>query len=911
MRPLKLTLQGFTAFRQPTELDFSDLELFAIVGPTGSGKSSLLDAITFALYGQTARLGSVGLDALISQGERSLSASLTFEAGGQVYRASRTKGRKQAESEVRFERQDEEGRWANLSDGGARAITERIRQTVGLDFSSFRRAVMLPQGEFSKLLHGGARERQALLGELTGLEHIAAMHKIASERVREHKTLLEYRHKTLQHDYAAVTPEALEELRAQRVTLAQANEDLEEKRGELQARLTKLRDLEKIWNSREEAARRLSSLQGRAASVAEGAWRAERARRVAGVLPLLDQAERTRLASQRDARSLEAARAEAERAKRAADQAQQALAQALAGESRIPELETRAEQLRDAAALSARLTRAGGSVSSSHPNPLDWDEEAFYQAKDAADKLEKIRSEQVQLESEKVALRAAQERFALEEKTQQAEESELERLGKEGKDLGEAHRAALAALEEARQAAGLASYRSHLHLGEPCPLCLQTVRHPPDAPQADLSALEREATTLLARLEDRRTRYSDLRSQLKARQKWLSEKRTENSDWEGQLAQREADSRAAESRISGDPAATAARLLAGLAAQVRAFGPDPVASRRRVQADIQQLREQVTQAQAGSAQAASALAAAQATYQAAAQAAQERSAEDTAAQEALAQALTQLGLTAQAARAAALPESDILAFKEAAQTQQAQLAQAQAMLSDLEAQLSGQTFDPLLPAQLSRDLTATEAQLGAGREQAGSLANQEQTLRERLETKAQLEDEAAESSRQYDLWQTLANSLKSNEFQQFMLAEIESQLLTRAGHLLHDISDGRYRLALAGGDYVVQDLWNAGEIRGVKTLSGGETFLASLALAISLSDYLAGNKLLGALFLDEGFGTLDPQALESVAGALENLRTQGRMVGLVTHVESLSERLPSRLLVSKSIAGSSVHRLDS
>lgn len=101
MRPLSLELQGFTAFRQHTTLDFSDLELFALVGPTGSGKSSLLDAMTFALYGTTPRLGSTGLDALISQGERGLSVSLTFEVGGETYRVARSKGRRQAENEVR------------------------------------------------------------------------------------------------------------------------------------------------------------------------------------------------------------------------------------------------------------------------------------------------------------------------------------------------------------------------------------------------------------------------------------------------------------------------------------------------------------------------------------------------------------------------------------------------------------------------------------------------------------------------------------------------------------------------------------------------------------------------------------------------------------------------------------------
>lgn len=196
------------------------------------------------------------------------------------------------------------------------------------------------------------------------------------------------------------------------------------------------------------------------------------------------------------------------------------------------------------------------------------------------------------------------------------------------------------------------------------------------------------------------------------------------------------------------------------------------------------------------------------------------------------------------------------------------------------------------------------------RERAGSLAEQERSARERLGRKAEIEARAKDLAAKLDTWQTLTNTLRANEFQQYLLAEVEARLLTGAGALLYEISDGRYRLALENGEYVVQDLWNAGETRGVKTLSGGETFLASLSLAIALSDYLAGNKILGALFLDEGFGTLDPQALEAVAGALENLRTQGRMVGVVTHVESLSERLPSRLVVTKSVAGSSVQRLD-
>ena len=101
------------------------------------------------------------------------------------------------------------------------------------------------------------------------------------------------------------------------------------------------------------------------------------------------------------------------------------------------------------------------------------------------------------------------------------------------------------------------------------------------------------------------------------------------------------------------------------------------------------------------------------------------------------------------------------------------------------------------------------------------------------------------------------------------------------------------------------DLWAEATPRQVRTLSGGESFLASLALALALSEELSRGKL-EALFLDEGFGTLDPEALELVAGILESLPTRGRLVGVVTHVEPLAERFPARLRVRKHPWGSRV-----
>jgi exonuclease SbcC len=98
----------------------------------------------------------------------------------------------------------------------------------------------------------------------------------------------------------------------------------------------------------------------------------------------------------------------------------------------------------------------------------------------------------------------------------------------------------------------------------------------------------------------------------------------------------------------------------------------------------------------------------------------------------------------------------------------------------------------------------------------------------------------------------------------------------------------------------------SGQQRPAKTLSGGESFLASLALALGLADVVAAGAVLDTLFIDEGFGTLDAETLELVMTTLDELRAGGRVVGLVSHVEELRQRIPTRLLVRKAREGSSL-----
>jgi exonuclease SbcC len=184
------------------------------------------------------------------------------------------------------------------------------------------------------------------------------------------------------------------------------------------------------------------------------------------------------------------------------------------------------------------------------------------------------------------------------------------------------------------------------------------------------------------------------------------------------------------------------------------------------------------------------------------------------------------------------------------------------------------------------------------------LEERRKDLREALRRRQEAEKRLAEVAREMALWEKLAQDLRGDNFPEYALGLRQGSLVERADELLYTLSGGRYRFRAKEGEYWVLDLWTEAE-RPVKTLSGGESFLASLSLALALSEELSKGRL-GALFLDEGFGTLDPEALEVVAGVLESLPTQGRLVGIVTHVEALAERLPARLRVRKHPSGSRV-----
>ena len=156
----------------------------------------------------------------------------------------------------------------------------------------------------------------------------------------------------------------------------------------------------------------------------------------------------------------------------------------------------------------------------------------------------------------------------------------------------------------------------------------------------------------------------------------------------------------------------------------------------------------------------------------------------------------------------------------------------------------------------------------------------------------------------YNLWSQLSSligSARGDKFRKYAQGLTLDHLVFLANRQLERLH-ARYQLNRKQGEELsleVLDTWQGGTARDIKTLSGGESFLVSLALALALSDLVSHKTSIDSLFLDEGFGTLDPETLETALNALDGLNASGKMVGIISHVEALKERIPTQIVISK------------
>lgn len=191
-----------------------------------------------------------------------------------------------------------------------------------------------------------------------------------------------------------------------------------------------------------------------------------------------------------------------------------------------------------------------------------------------------------------------------------------------------------------------------------------------------------------------------------------------------------------------------------------------------------------------------------------------------------------------------------------------------------------------------------ETALGQEKRLEEQIGRMKQRLARSEELREELDVEE-EALRVYDL---LAGDLRSDKFQAYVLYEVFTELVQGASARLLRLTGERYSLRFVDEEIRVVDHDNADETRISDTLSGGETFLASLALALELSDQVqraVGAVNLDSLFIDEGFGTLDPDTLALVAETLHGLRVGGRMVGIITHIPELRDEFAQQVIVTK------------
>ncbi|HEX9314510.1 MAG TPA: SMC family ATPase, partial [Actinomycetota bacterium] len=274
MRPLELDLEGFRSYRAPTTFDFQDRGLFGIVGPTGAGKSSVLDALIYSLYGRTPQIGK-DTKKLITSGASTARVRLVFDVDGATWEVLRVL-RREGPSQVILKRLGE----GTPDTAGERAVNDRIAGIVGLDFDAFCSSVTLPQGEFDRFLKATPSDRSKILKRIFRYERVDAMKDLAKQRV----AAIDVELKAVQAELSALPtePEAL---------LA----DLEAKRLEREERVTALRDgaagfaaAQTVVSAAEEhlrdIARRTQQVEATVAQIpAPAAWEALAAKEDAGL----------------------------------------------------------------------------------------------------------------------------------------------------------------------------------------------------------------------------------------------------------------------------------------------------------------------------------------------------------------------------------------------------------------------------------------------------------------------------------------------------------------------------------------------------------------------------------------------------------------------------------------------------
>lgn len=1005
MIPVRLELEGFGPYVERQEIDFTRFfaaGLVLIRGETGAGKTVLLDAMTYALYGRSSggtRGDFADLRSLLMPPDAPTRVTFEFDVRGRRYRFARwLRVRKKRTGAYEYlPAQDAfflspNGTFTTFFENPRqRDVEEKARELIGLNCEQFCQVMILPQGQFERLLVAKSEEKEAVL---VSLFHAERWQRIA-EQVCMWANGLRQR---LDQEKAAVQAlldgqgcadadtlsdklkQTCEQLAGQATRRQAASDTLDLKRrvfeeetrifGLFEERRTVQGERERLENraplmrekqERISAARRAVQAEGACAHAAAAA--AELERRQAAVQQAEKQLAKTRQALLTAAGALEAC--EREEPFHAADQARLARLETLRESYRLLGEAAHTKDQSDAlwarAVRSADGARAHLEACRSRKERLEAERIRIFEGYSA--RLPALREELAQLER----IAQAQERFG-----QAAAKAEACQVQYAALLAGRA--AKQAAREEARgrreelgrrylqnAAAALAASLSE---GMPCPVCGGT-HHPSLATAAGdavsdarIAAADRAVAQAERAYDLYEAELTKAEAGMQAARELAESLRAECGPIPAQLAgqleavrrsvreAQEQDAHAAEVAAELEQAVSALEQAQDLAVQEASALEQTVCGRQKaharyealavqldpelpdyaaLEAALKAVRERCAAYEAGLKRARADESAARLAEGAARTAAEHTMAElercraaYAQAQEGMRQALDCAGFrTSEEVAAAVLPPETVSAWEQEVVENRARLEAASRQMDVLDGQLAGRSLPDLARsgqeiAALEKQKAELDAQWGALREMCERLKQLERDCRARQQA---LDARRAECDRLTAFGKLLRGD-NGVSLRRYLLGVMLSSITAEANRLLKNVHGGRYQLfrtaeglgrsRKAGLDLEVFDA-HAGGRRGVSSLSGGEKFLVSLALALGLSAVVqaqSGGIRMDAMFIDEGFGSLDPRSIADALDVLASVRGSRRLVGIISHVEALRESIEASVEVVKGRTGS-------
>lgn len=1005
-----LRITGIGPFAGTHTVDFSAFEdsgLFLLDGPTGAGKSTLIDAITFALYGDVARTKDASKDRLrsnhISDSDPS-EADLVFEVATGIYRVTRTpaytpagkKSQRNSKSTLTrvVEDPDAPDGWRTVEPiaSGPRDVGFEIPRIVGLDKDQFLQTIVLPQGKFSQFLNATSDAREQILRDIfdtqiyvdftkalvdaaasskRGIEERRVAAVSAFERVRAlDDALSEDAHadapgsekraaedeEAAQLDAGAEDASAVrrwaqdacdrareahaQTLRVAEVATAAAREasralsegralaEAQAEHARLSAKLTELTAAEEaVASDRERArqARRALAVAPFDAAVTEASARLESAGdQVTALSPALgDEASAAPESLTPEAVSALGERAQAQRDE--ASRTRGSLEEALALERSLPDLRAQIESLR------SRHEQALARIAS-----IETEREALPERiEQATESLRRMRADADTLPEAASTLRALNERL---DASMQADllRSALLGASDELREATVAAKLANAAAADGHDlwiAQSASALARELKEDTPCPVC-GSAEHPSPAPAthgeitreqvAELDQARDRAENALrdaqARHQDLVRRIAQLNEVAGAPTPTLETERDRAADivakleaLSPQIAEIEAALGQERVRLGGltDSLASAREAAASLASTLQERESALSAALTRVdteRADFVSLGERAA-ALDERAHRTALLARACADWDSA-------RAAHVKAQHSLAEALEEQRLESNSWRSLLLPLPEVEALEARAAAHDKELFAVREALASERLTHAAAAPAPDLEALTETARKAEADAAGAARasgileQHCAQLDAAQASLEEALDALARAREQAGPIRRLADIATASGpENLASTPLSAWVLIARLEEVLAAANPRLAAISSGRYELASVPDDGTASRKSGLGlaiidhdtdAMRSPRTLSGGETFYTSLALALGLADVVsaeAGGVELRTMFIDEGFGSLDSHTLSLVMAQLQALRSAGRTVGVISHVEEMATQIADQIQV--------------